>query len=143
MLLVCLFLQGSEHFTAKVAIEVTQTSAGAIEAVEKNGGKIRSVYYGQTYLRHLLGTRSKGVDPRRPSPKNPRPPLKRIGYWLDWNNRGYLSTEAQLEDAGIHHGAAAASARASVGVEGEGEGVARPGAHPEAEAEAEVEAERV
>jgi len=89
--------QGAEYFTAKVDIEPTQASRGAIAAIEAAGGKIRTVYYGQTFLRHHLSPEKrdgKGLE----APKNPRPPLKRIGYWLSWENRGYLSPEAQIED---------------------------------------------
>ena len=116
--------QGAEHFSAKISIEVTQTSGGAITAVENNGGTVRSIYYGQTFLRYLLD-KERWEQKGRIAPKNPRPPLKRIGYWLDWSNRGYLSTEAQLADAGIQPASAQAheDTAATVAADADGERV--------------------
>ncbi|CAE7240643.1 rplO [Symbiodinium sp. KB8] len=88
---------GAEHLTATLDLEVTQVSKGAIEAIEGRGGKIRTVYHGQTYLRYMLNP-ERWVAKGRLPPKNPRPALKRIGYWLNWENRGYLAPEAQLDD---------------------------------------------
>ena len=91
-------MQGSEWFSHKVDIEVTQASEAAIASIEAQGGNLRSVYFGDIALRHLLHpekTEQKG----HLVPNNPRPPLKKIGYYLDWKKRGYLSRESQLLEA--------------------------------------------
>lgn len=109
--------QGAENLTTTLDLEVTQVSKGAIEAIEGKGGKIRTVYYGQTYLRYLLNPDRWAAKGRLP-PKNPRPALKRIGYWLSWENRGYLAPEAQLDDimaARAGHESASAGADADAG----------------------------
>ena len=46
--------QGVDNFTAKVDIEVSQASAKAIEAVEKQGGRIVTAYYNRLGLKVLL-----------------------------------------------------------------------------------------
>jgi large subunit ribosomal protein L15 len=87
-----LLARGKERFAARLRLEVTQASAEAIRAVEAAGGAVTSVYYTPLALRSLL----------RPEKfefpiKSPRPPPNKIGYFLNYRNRGYLSSRLQLE----------------------------------------------
>ena len=87
-----LLARGKERFAARVRIEVSAASAEAIRAVEAAGGSVRSVYYTPLALRALL--RPEKFD----FPiKSPRPPPNKIGYFLNYRNRGYLSSRLQLE----------------------------------------------
>mmetsp|Transcript_5783 Transcript_5783/g.18403 ORF Transcript_5783/g.18403 Transcript_5783/m.18403 type:complete len:244 (-) Transcript_5783:54-785(-) len=89
---------GSESFTAKVDIEVSQVSKSAIEAVERNGGSVTSVYLNRLGLRATLHPEKFEVLPRlaRPKPKD-------MPYYLSYEHRGYLSTEMQLRKHGLEH----------------------------------------
>jgi large subunit ribosomal protein L15 len=82
--------------TTPINIEVSQASAGAIEAVEKAGGSIKSVFYNRLGLRVLLKPHK--FD-GQPLPQKARPPPKKIGYYTNYANRGYLSAEIQVEQA--------------------------------------------
>ena len=87
-----LLARGKERFAARVHLEVSAASAEAIRAVEAAGGSVRCVYYSPLALRALL--RPEKFD----FPiKSPRPPPNKIGYYLNYRNRGYLSSRLQLE----------------------------------------------
>jgi len=45
---------GSEKFSAKISIEVSQASSSAIAAIQQYGGTVRLVYYDRVGLRSLL-----------------------------------------------------------------------------------------
>jgi large subunit ribosomal protein L15 len=90
--------QGADEFRHKVDIEVSQASQAAIACVEAQGGSLRSVFFGDVALRHHLHP-EKTEKRGHLVPKNPRPPLKKIDYYLSWKNRGYLSRQAQLLEA--------------------------------------------
>jgi large subunit ribosomal protein L15 len=87
-----LLASGKERFSAKIQLEVSQASEEAIHAIEKVGGKITSVYHTPLALRALLKP-EKFVFPI----KSPRPVPKEIGYYLNYRNRGYLSSRLQFE----------------------------------------------
>lgn len=74
-------------------MEVQLASKQAIDAVEKAGGRIKTVYYSRLSLRALLKPHKFDILPR-----NPRPPPKLMKYYTNYENRGYLSAEIQLED---------------------------------------------
>jgi len=87
-----LLATGKESFSAKVNVQVSQASEEAIHAIERAGGSITSVYYTSLALRALL------KPERFDFPiKSPRPVPKEIGYYLNYRNRGYLSSRLQLE----------------------------------------------
>jgi large subunit ribosomal protein L15 len=87
-----LLATGKESFSAKVNVQVSQASEEAIRAIERAGGSITSVYYTSLALRALL------KPERFDFPiKSPRPVPKEIGYYLNYRNRGYLSSRLQLE----------------------------------------------
>ncbi|RHY21838.1 hypothetical protein DYB32_009697 [Aphanomyces invadans] len=68
----------------------------AIEAVEKAGGSIKSVYYNRLGLRALLKPHK---FEGKPMPQLARPPPKKLGYYTDFEKRGYLSAEIQTQEA--------------------------------------------
>ena len=86
--------RGSENFNRKIDIEVSQASQSAIEAVEKQGGQIKSVYHNRLALRALLKPHKfEGkIVPRRA-----KPTPKLMSYYTDYKNRGEFSSELQLK----------------------------------------------
>jgi len=62
---------GSDQFKAQIDIEVSQISTSALQAIQKNGGTIKLVYYNSEGLRSL-------IKPHRfkEMPYLPPPPLK-------------------------------------------------------------------
>ncbi|OQR86884.1 50S ribosomal protein L15 [Achlya hypogyna] len=89
-----LLANGKEHLTTPINIEVSQASEGAIAAVEKAGGSIKSVFHNRLGLRALLKPHKFDV-----LPQNARPPPKKMGYYTNYDKRGYLSAEIQVQDA--------------------------------------------
>lgn len=81
---ILLSLQGSDWFSAKVDIEVSRASAKAIEAVEKQGGKIITSYYNKLGLRVLL--KPWKFDENR-KPRRALPNKKLMPYYLNPANR--------------------------------------------------------
>uniref|UniRef100_A0A7S2V348 Large ribosomal subunit protein uL15/eL18 domain-containing protein n=1 Tax=Fibrocapsa japonica TaxID=94617 RepID=A0A7S2V348_9STRA len=75
-------------------IEVTRASKEAIKAVEEKGGSVVCSYFNRLGLRaHLFPHKfHPALVPRRAAP-----PPKIMPYYLDYNNRGYLSPEIQLK----------------------------------------------
>lgn len=76
-------------FDVKISIEVQEASARAIEAIEKAGGEISTVYYSRLSMRALLKPEAilkKGQLLPRPS----LPPPKLMRRYLDEEKRGYL-----------------------------------------------------
>ncbi len=71
---------------------MTQASRAAIAAVEAAGGRVVSVYHTPLALRALL-------KPHRVRGRiqMPRPPPKKMAYYTNYRNRGYLSSRLQLE----------------------------------------------
>lgn len=90
-----LLSQGYDEFVEsgyKIDIEVTKASSKAIEGIEKNGGKLVSKYYSPLNMRaYLMPLRFEII------PKHARPPPRIMPYYVDSENRGYLSIEKQLE----------------------------------------------
>lgn len=82
---------GGEGFTAPVHLEVTRASKSAIAAVERAGGSVTSVYHNKLALRAHLRPEKFLV-----LPKTAKPPPRLMPYYLDFNNRGFLSPEIQL-----------------------------------------------
>lgn len=82
---------GSDKLTVPIHIEVTRASKNAIEAIERVGGSVTSVYYNKLALRaHLHPEKFLAL------PKVAKPPPSLMPYYLDYNNRGFLSPEIQL-----------------------------------------------
>ncbi|CEG44147.1 ribosomal protein l15 [Plasmopara halstedii] len=88
---------GSQYFTTKLDIEVSQASKSAIEAVEANGGSIVSVYYNRLALRALLKPHKFET-----LPQSARPNPKKLTYYTNYEKRGYLSPEIQARKALAH-----------------------------------------
>mmetsp|Transcript_17090 Transcript_17090/g.20119 ORF Transcript_17090/g.20119 Transcript_17090/m.20119 type:complete len:245 (+) Transcript_17090:11-745(+) len=83
--------EGRESLTSPIEIEVSRASASAIEAIERVGGTVTTVHYNQLALRALIRPESFLV-----LPKIAKPPPKLMPYYLDYQNRGFLSPEMQL-----------------------------------------------
>ena len=92
--ILCVRLQDAQLLTSAVHVVVTKASKSAIAAVESLGGSVVSQYDTQLSLRATLKPEKFDVLPKRPSP-----PPKAIPYYLDDENRGYLSSKVQLEEA--------------------------------------------
>ena len=75
-------------------MEVSRVSKQAAEAVEKAGGFVVAAHYNRLNLRTLLKPHKfeSGMMPRRA-----RPPPKMREYYTQFENRGYLSLEIQLQ----------------------------------------------
>ncbi|CAE7917836.1 MRPL15, partial [Symbiodinium sp. KB8] len=86
-------LQGGDQLSTPITIEAQMASKAAIEAVEKAGGSIRTVYYSRLALRAVLKPEAFDIIPRFP-----KPPPKIMPYYTDYANRGYLSQEVQLKE---------------------------------------------
>ncbi len=86
--------QDAVELTSPVHIVVTKASKSAIAAVEALGGSVVCQYDTQLTLRAALKPEKFEVLPKRPSP-----PPKAMPYYLDDENRGYLSSKVQLEQA--------------------------------------------
>ncbi|OQR95018.1 50S ribosomal protein L15 [Thraustotheca clavata] len=91
-----LLANGKEHLTTPINIEISQASEGAIAAIEKAGGSIKSVYYNRLGLRALLKPHK---FEGKLLPQNARPPPKKMGYYTNYDKRGYLSAEIQVQEA--------------------------------------------
>ncbi|KAF0694470.1 Aste57867_14638 [Aphanomyces stellatus] len=91
-----LLATGKSHLTTPISIEVSEASQGAIQAVESAGGSIKSVYFNRLGLRALLKPHK--FDGKQ-MPQQARPAPKKMGYYTDFEKRGYLSAEIQTADA--------------------------------------------
>merc|ERR1712070_1213036 len=89
-----------EHLENPVNIEVTKASESAIKAVEDVGGSVTTVWLNRLALRAHMKPEKFDIIPRRA-----RPPPKKMAYYTDWKNRGYLSPEAQARKHSISLGA--------------------------------------
>ena len=87
-------LQFSETLKAPIHLTVTKASKSAISAVEALGGTVVCQYDTALSLRATLKPEKFDVLPKRPSP-----PPKAMPYYLDDDNRGYLSHHVQLTAA--------------------------------------------
>ena len=88
--------EGADTFRLPVDIEVTQASKSAIEAVEKSGGSIKTVYHNRLGLRVLLKPEKFAG---KALPRRARPPPKLMPYYVDSANRGEFSPQVQLREA--------------------------------------------
>tara|TARA_B100000780_G_scaffold15041_1_gene10011 strand:- start:117 stop:842 length:726 start_codon:yes stop_codon:yes gene_type:complete len=79
---------GSEHFTSKINIEVSQASLSAIKAVEEQGGEITTVYHNRLGLRALLKPHK---FEGRLLPRRAKPPPKLMEYYTNDEKRGEFS----------------------------------------------------
>jgi len=116
-----LLAEGKERLKTPFKLEISRASESAIDAVEAIGGEVTTVHYNRLALRALLkphkfaagdmtatddeggyGFQSEDVVVRNNSktpkalPKFARPPPKWQPYYTNWNNRGYLSVQAQM-----------------------------------------------
>lgn len=53
--------RGKEFFSAKVNIEVSRASEDAIEAIQRAGGNIETIFYNKLAIRHLLKNEAENV----------------------------------------------------------------------------------
>ncbi len=88
-----LLAKGKERLKSPIKIEISRASEGAIEAIENAGGKVTTVHYNRLALRALLKPEKFDIIPKRA-----RPPPKLMQYYTDFDKRGYLSPEVQLEN---------------------------------------------
>jgi len=108
-----LLAKGKERVRTPIKIEISRASESAIAAIEAVGGEVTTVHYNKLALRTLLkphkynnesssssssgGGESKGKGKiQLQLPKNARPNPKWQPYYTNWNNRGYLSVQAQM-----------------------------------------------
>jgi len=80
---------GAEYFNTPLNIEVQLATKPAIEAIERAGGKITTVYYSRLTLRGLLKP-EKILAKNRLLPRPSLPPPKLMAKYLDEEKRGYL-----------------------------------------------------
>jgi len=59
---------GSETFSSKINIEVSQASSTSIKAIQQNGGTVRLVYYDRVGMRSLLKPHKYRVTPYLKAP---------------------------------------------------------------------------
>jgi len=81
-------------FAYPVNLEVSRVSKQAAHALEKAGGSVVAAHYNRLNLRNLLKPNKfeEGMMPRRA-----RPTPKMREYYTQYENRGYLSLEIQLQ----------------------------------------------
>ncbi len=86
------------QLTSAVHLECTRASKAAIAAVEGMGGSVKTVWFNRLGLRaHLKPSKFHPLL----MPKRATPPGKQLKYYLDWDNRGYLSPEMQYKERGL------------------------------------------
>jgi len=83
--------KGSDRIKVPLHVEVSRASKSSIAAIENVGGSITCVYYNPLAMRYLLYPEKFQMPP-----KIARPPPKLMPYYLDFQNRGFLSPEIQL-----------------------------------------------
>ena len=82
--------RGASSFEIPIHIEVQKASKRAIEAIEKAGGKITTVYYSRLTLRALLKPEKIEMQGKMmPRPQLPKPVIMR--YYTNPDKRGYLA----------------------------------------------------
>lgn len=77
---------GTEGFDLPIRLAVSAASASAIEAIERAGGSIRTVYHDRLGLRAVLSPHKFEVLPRQAYP-----PPRLMARYMDEAKRGYLS----------------------------------------------------
>lgn len=91
-----MYCQGDSWFKATVDIEVSKASKTAIEAIERQGGKITCAHYNKLGLRVLLKPEK---FEEKHVPRRAQPPSKLMPYYTSIENRGYLADQEKLEEA--------------------------------------------
>jgi large subunit ribosomal protein L15 len=86
-----LLAKGKDRVRTPMTIKVSRASAAAIFSVEEAGGEITTVHYNKLALRVLLRPQKFDIIPRQA-----RPPPRLMEYYIDWNNRGYLSPQSEM-----------------------------------------------
>ena len=89
--------QGSKSFSTPINIEVSGASNSAIDAIEKCGGTIASVYYNRLGLRVLL--KPEKFEGLGPLPRRARPPPKLMKYYTSDEKRGEFSVFVRNRDS--------------------------------------------
>jgi len=84
---------GCTWFQAKIDIEVDKASQTAIQAIERNGGNIKTVYHDRIALRALLKPEKYDIKPRPARPSN-----KHILWYSNPINRGFLAHPDKVEE---------------------------------------------
>jgi len=85
---------GDGEITTPIVIEVTRASKQAIEKIEAAGGVVICSWYNRLNLKVLLKPHK--FHPKL-VPRRARPPPKEMTYYLEHENRGYLSPEMQFK----------------------------------------------
>ena len=75
-------------FRVPLSVEVSAASSAAIEAIERAGGKIKTVYFNRLGLRALLKPHTFDIPPRLA-----RPPPRLLAKYQSYEHRGYLAPE--------------------------------------------------
>ncbi|KAK3730867.1 hypothetical protein QZH41_009977 [Actinostola sp. cb2023] len=91
-----LLATGDSWFKAKVDLEVSKASKTAIDAIEKQGGKITCAHYNKLGLRVLL--KPEKFDGKY-VPRRAQPPSKLLPFYTSIEHRGYLADPEKLEEA--------------------------------------------
>ncbi|CAM9131416.1 unnamed protein product [Hapterophycus canaliculatus] len=76
-----------------IHLEVSRASAGAIEAIEAQGGTVTCAHFNRLALRALLKP-----EKFEELPKRARPPPRLMPFYLDHGRRGYLAPEIQMRN---------------------------------------------
>lgn len=82
--------KGKERFATPLRMEVSRASAAAIAVVEAAGGEVETVHYNKLALRALLKPHKFALLPKRAAP-----PPRLMGYYTDYEKRGFLSQGMQ------------------------------------------------
>ncbi|KAJ3308432.1 YmL15 [Boothiomyces sp. JEL0838] len=90
---VVLLGRGAEFFTAKVDIECNKATENAIQAIEKNGGKVTTVYFDKNRIHSLMN-----AGKYHSVPEMILPPRRLIAAYADEGRRGYLAPIAKNEE---------------------------------------------
>lgn len=88
--------QGSSWFKTKVNLEVSKASQTAIEAIERQGGKVTCAHYNKLGLRVLLKPEK---FEGKYVPRRAQPSSKLMPFYTSVENRGYLADPEKLEEA--------------------------------------------
>jgi large subunit ribosomal protein L15 len=88
-----LLADGKETVRDPIQMHVSRASQAAIAAIENVGGEVTTVHYNRLALRALLKPEKFDI-----LPKFARPPPKLQPYYTNWENRGYLSVQAQMRE---------------------------------------------
>lgn len=87
---------GLDVFRSEIDIEIPRASKKAIDAIERVGGKITSVYYDKNTIRAMIQGPEKYLKKHYNLPKRAIPPPDLYRYYMRKDVRGYLSDESLM-----------------------------------------------